>query len=336
MVANVDPNEILVTGGCGFIGSHLVPLLLETFPQTRIVNLDLCTYAGPPENLQSVADHPRYRFVKGDVADPEAVALSLGGRPRWVVHGAAESHVDRSIVDPGPFLRTNVLGTEVLLRGCREVGVEKVLVVSTDEVYGSVPPDAPGAEPGDPLCPSSPYAASKAGGDLLALAHHRTYRLPVLISRCVNNYGPRQFPEKFLPVALGEAVRGREIPLYGDGLHQRDWLHVADHCRGLLAALLHGEAGRVYHFAHGRPRTNREVAELLLEEMRMPPGRWRSVPDRLGHDRRYFLNDEATRKALNWAPQVTFQEGLAQTVAWYRGHQDWCTRVLKRAEGMKV
>jgi len=330
------PGKVLVTGGHGFIGSHLVDHLLDRWPRARLVNLDLCTYAGPPENLSHLRDHPRYRFVHGDVADPAAVAAALAGGADLVIHAAAESHVDRSIRDAGPFLRTNVLGTEVLLRAARGAGVSRFVQVSTDEVYGSIDEGAPAAREDDPLRPSSPYAASKAAADLLALAAHRTYGQPVLVTRCTNNYGPRQFPEKLLPVAILAALEGRPIPLYGDGLHQRDWIHVLDHCRGIARAAEAGEGGRIYHFAGGGPRPNREAASRVAELAGRGADLLVSVTDRPGHDRRYALDDRATRAVLGWRPEIPFEEGLAATFGWYSENRGWCGRVRERAERLGV
>lgn len=326
--------RILITGGCGFIGSHLVEHVLERWPGAEVVNLDLCTYAGPPENLAHLEGHPRYRLVRGDVADAAAVSRAFEGGVDVVVHAAAESHVDRSIADPGPFLRTNVLGTEVLLRAARGAGVSLFVQVSTDEVYGSIEDPTPPARPEDPLLPGSPYAASKASADLLALACHRTYGLPVVVTRCTNNYGPRQFPEKLLPVAILAALDGRAVPLYGDGLHQRDWLHVRDHAAGLARVVEAGVPGRTYHFSGAHPRPNRDVVLAVLAMAGRGPDGIAPVTDRLGHDRRYALDDTWTRRDLGWTPSIPFVAGLGDAFAWYAENRGWCERVLARARDL--
>lgn len=329
--------RLLVTGGCGFIGSNLVRHLLDEGDDVRIVNLDLLTYAGNPENLTDVEDDVRYRFVRGDVCDGSLVR-DLVADADAVLHLAAESHVDRSIEDAAPFIRTNVLGTQVLLDAAVETGLERFVHVSTDEVYGELPWRDPAEAPphGDdaplfteetPLAPRSPYSASKAAADHLALAAHATHGLDVVVTRSSNNYGPYQFPEKLIPLMITRALRGRELPVYGDGLHVRDWIHVRDHCRGLLAALERGRAGRVYNFGGRSERKNRDVVEAIVEAVGADPGLVTSVPDRPGHDRRYAMDVGRAEAELGWRPRTDFDEGLRATVRWYRENEAWWRRV---------
>ncbi len=324
---------VLVTGGCGFIGSHFIRLLHER-TEWRIVNLDRVTYAGDPERLSDLREGERYRFVRGDIADRELVgALFREERPRVVVNFAAESHVDRSILDATPFLHANVLGVQVLLETARHYHVERFLQVSTDEVYGDREGHGRASEESS-LRPGNPYAASKAAADLLCLAYHRTYGVPVLITRGSNTYGPWQFPEKLIPVLIRRALAGEPLPLYGDGLQRRDWLYVTDHSEAILQVLERGEVGAIYNIATGHERTNLDVALALRrllaeasEEEDIP--RIEHIPDRPGHDRRYAMETGMIR-ALGWSPRVTFEEGLAATVRWYRAHGDW---VARRASG---
>jgi len=325
---------LLVTGGCGFIGSHFVRMALGT-GAWRVVNLDKLTYAGNLENVTDVLKSPHHRFVRGDIADRQGVrALLAEERPWAVVNFAAESHVDRSILDPTPFLQTNVLGTQVLLEAAREARVERFVQVSTDEVYG----DAEGKDPfheSSPLTPSSPYAASKAAADLLCLAYARTYGVPVLIVRSSNNYGPYQFPEKLIPLLIRNALAGEVLPVYGDGLQRRDWLYVEDNCRAILRVLEAGRVGAIYNVGTGQERTNLEVVRTLCrilgEEAGLDPTeilrRVRHVADRPGHDRRYAMQTDRVRRELGWSPQVPFEEGLRRTVRWYLRHPDWVARV---------
>lgn len=317
----------LVTGGLGFIGSHFIRLILRERSGVEIVNLDAMTYAGNPENLRDVAGNARYRFVKGDICDPTAVREALARGADAIVNFAAETHVDRSIVDPGAFLRTDTLGTHVLLAAQRELGVARYLQVSTDEVYGEVA-NGESVE-ADPLRPRSPYAASKAAGDLLALAYHATYGAPVLITRGSNTYGPNQYPEKIVPLFVTNLIDDRPVPLYGDGRQIRDWIYVEDHARAILAVLERGELGTVYNVSGAEPHTNLELTQLLMERCgRSMQTHVEHVPDRPGHDRRYAL-DSTRLRALGWQPTMPFHEGLAQTIAWYRDNETWW-RPLKR------
>ena len=325
--------RVVITGGAGFIGSNLVRHLLARRPDAEVVNFDLLTYAGNLENLREVEDDPRYTFLRGDVCDPEAVRRALEGADA-VMHLAAESHVDRSILSAAPFVRTNVLGTETLLSAALELGIERFVHVSTDEVYGELPwqdPSEPGARvrftEETPLDPRSPYSATKAASDHLALAYHRTHGLDVVVTRCSNNYGPYQFPEKLVPLMVTNALEDRPLPVYGDGLNVRDWIHVDDHCAGLVAALDRGAAGEVYNFGGDAERTNLQVVHAILEALGKPRDLVRFVRDRPGHDRRYAVDSAKARRDLGWSPAVSFEEGLERTVAWYGDHEPWWGRV---------
>jgi dTDP-glucose 4,6-dehydratase len=311
----------LVTGGLGFIGSHFVRLALRERPQLQVVNLDAMTYAGNPLNLRDVEPNPRYRFVKGDVCDAAAVRRALGDGADAILNFAAETHVDRSIVDPEAFLRTDALGTHVLLQAAREFAIPRYLQVSTDEVYGDVPRGE--SLESDPLRPRSPYAASKAAGDLLALAYHATYNAPVLITRGSNTYGPYQYPEKIVPLFVTNLIDDRPVPLYGDGLQVRDWLYVDDHARAILHVLECGEIGNIYNVSGETPRTNLELTRALTRSCgRSMETHVEHVADRPGHDRRYAVNSGKLR-ALGWRPQVAFSDGIARTIDWYRANEAW-------------
>ena len=324
--------RLLVTGAAGFIGSHFVrELLRDRYPAyagAEVTVLDLLTYAGNPANLAPVAGSPRYRFVRGDVCDAALLADLLPGHDA-VVNFAAETHVDRSIDGGAAFVRTNVVGTQVLLDGCLRAGVPRVVQVSTDEVYGSI--DAPGAfVETDRLDPSSPYSASKAGGDLLARAYAVTHGLHVSTTRCTNNYGPYHFPEKVVPLFITNLLDGLPVPLYGDGLNVRDWLHVDDHCRGIATVLEHGLAGEAYNIGGGTELTNRELTDRLLAACGRDGSFVTYVEDRKGHDRRYSVDGSRTA-ALGYRPEVDLDEGLAETVRWYREHEDWWRPLKARA-----
>lgn len=325
------PRVVLVTGGAGFIGSNLVRMLLEE-PGVRVVNLDNLSYAGSGRNLDDLEGHPRYRFHEASILDLEAVrAVMAEERPAAVLHLAAESHVDRSILEAAPFLRVNVEGTRVMLDAAREAEVERFVYVSTDEVYGDLGPDDPRFTEETPLNPSSPYAVSKAAGDMLAKAYHRTFGLDVVITRCSNNYGPYQFPEKLIPLMVTNALDEQPLPVYGDGRNVRDWIWVGDHCRGILLALRRGEAGRAYNFGGSAERRNLDVVRAILAELGRPESLIRFVTDRPGHDRRYAIEDRRAQDELGFRPQVSFEEGLRATIAWYQGHEAWWRR-LKGAD----
>ena len=323
--------NVLITGGSGFIGSNLVRLVLAERPAWRVVNLDKLTYAGNAENLADLDRNPRYRFVRGDIANGELVAEVLRTEKiDAILHLAAESHVDRSILSPAVFIETNVRGTQVLLEAARELDVPRFLHVSTDEVYGSLGPTGLFTEE-TPLAPSSPYSASKAASDLLALAYAHTFGLHVVVTRCSNNYGPYQFPEKLIPLMIANALEDRPLPVYGDGLNVRDWIHVEDHARGLLAALERGRPGQVYNFGASSERPNIEIVQQVLRLLEKPETLIRYVKDRPGHDRRYAIDASKSTRELGWAPRCRFEEALAATVAWYREHRTWWERVRSGA-----
>jgi dTDP-glucose 4,6-dehydratase len=326
--------NILVTGGAGFIGSNLVRWLLANRPDVRVINLDALTYAGNLESLKDVERDPRYTFVHGDICDPGIVAEAMQGVD-LVLHLAAESHVDRSILADAPFVRTNVLGTQTLLAAALALEVKRFVHVSTDEVYGELPwrdpsdgdPTAPKFTEDTPIAPRSPYSASKAASDLLALAYHTTHGMDVVVTRCSNNYGPYQFPEKLVPLMITHALEDRVLPVYGDGLYVRDWIHVVDHCRGIVAAAEQGRAGRVYNFGGDAERTNLTVVKAILRALGKPEDRVEHVKDRKGHDRRYAIEFSRAETELGWRPSVTFEEGLADTVRWYLENETWWRRV---------
>ena len=322
--------RLLVTGGCGFIGSVFIRHVLRERPDWSVVNLDKLTYAGNLENLADLEGNPRLRFVKGDITDPTAVAACLKAHPvDVIVNIAAESHVDRSILDASVFIRTNVEGTLVLLAAAREARL-RFFQVSTDEVYGSLGATGLFTEE-TPLAPNSPYAASKASADLLVRAFHHTFGLHAVGTRCSNNYGPWQFPEKLIPLFITNAMADQPLPVYGDGLQVRDWIHVEDHAAGLLAALERGQPGEVYNLGGGNERTNLEITRTILGALGKPETLVRHVQDRLGHDRRYAIDASKSARELGWAPKVPFAEGIAGTVRWYRENRRWWERVKSGA-----
>ena len=316
--------RLLVTGGAGFIGSTFVRRVLRgaepTLAGVEVVVLDKLTYAGNEANLAPVCTDPRYRFIKGDITDGELVRDAMAGVDA-VVHFAAESHVDRSILGADPFVVTNVVGTQILLQSALDTGVSRFVHVSTDEVYGST--DTGSWVETHPLAPNSPYSASKASSDLLACAYARTHGLDVRITRCSNNYGPYQYPEKVIPLFVTNLLDGLRVPLYGDGLNVRDWLHVDDHCRGIALVLHRGRAGEIYHIGGGTELTNRELTARLLHALGADWSRVRPVEDRKAHDRRYSLNWSKINRELGYAPVMGFEDGLAVTVRWYAENRDW-------------
>jgi dTDP-glucose 4,6-dehydratase len=330
--------KYLVTGGAGFIGSNFVRLLCAERPDAEVVNLDALTYAGHLESLADLEGHPAHRFVRGDICDADVVRDVMAGVDT-VFHLAAESHVDRSIVEDAPFIRTNVLGTATLLSAALDAGVRRFVQVSTDEVYGELPwrdpadgrTDAPRFTEDTPLAPRSPYSASKAAGDHLALAYHTTHGLDVVVTRCSNNYGPYQYPEKLIPLMITRAIADEPLPVYGDGLYVRDWIHVHDHGRGLLAAAEHGRAGRVYNFGGNSERTNLSLVHEVLDILGKPRTLIEHVKDRPGHDRRYAIDASRAEAELGWSATVGMHEGLRETVAWYLDNQAWCNAVAPRA-----
>ncbi len=311
--------RLLVTGGAGFIGSNFVHYILESRPDCEVVNLDALTYAGSLENLDGVMDHARHRFVRGRIENGQLVGELMEGID-VVVNFAAESHVDRSIVEPQVFVMTNVLGTQVLLDAALKYDVKLFFQISTDEVYGALDLDSKErfAE-GSPLRPNSPYSASKTAADLMVRAYHATYGLPVVISRCSNNYGPRQHPEKFLPTVILNALHSRPVPIYGDGLYVRDWIHVLDHCRAIDVIMSGGAVGEVYNIGTDNEWANIDLARKVLGILGKPEDLLQSVTDRPGHDRRYALDGGKLKRELDWKPSIAFDDGLAETVRWYSG-----------------
>ena len=319
--------KILVTGGCGFIGSNFIRLLLKE-RDYEIINLDALTYAGNLENLHDIKDDPRYRFVRGRIED-EKLALTLVDGVDAVVNFAAESHVDRSIHSAMPFLTTNCLGTQNLLDCFRRAGSGQIFLhVSTDEVYGSLGKDDPPFRETDKLRPNSPYSASKASSDLLCRAAWKTFKVPVIITRCSNNYGPFQFPEKLIPLMIINALSGRRLPVYGDGKNIRDWIYVEDHCRGVLCALEKGAPGSIYNFGGECELTNLEVIESILEILKKDRELIEFVKDRPGHDRRYAMDITLARRGLSWEPETGFEEGISRTVSWYIENENWWQRII--------
>ncbi len=316
--------NVLVTGGLGFIGSNLIRLIRAERPTWRVVNLDLVTYAANPENLAGIGHGPRYRFVRGDVADRRRVAdLFREERFDAVIHCAAETHVDRSISDGGRFLRTNVEGTLVLLEAALEASNVRHLQMSTDEVYGTLGPEDPPFTETTPLAPRSPYSASKAAADQMALAFHHTHGLDVVVTRCSNNYGPYQNPEKLIPLMVTSALRSLPLPVYGDGRQRRDWIHVEDHCRGVLCALEAGRSGEVYNLGGAAERTNLDVVREIVSLVGADESLITFVADRPGHDRRYSVSFHKAERELGWSPRRSFEEGLRETVSWYRDNRGW-------------
>ncbi|HEX5483688.1 MAG TPA: dTDP-glucose 4,6-dehydratase [Terriglobia bacterium] len=317
--------RVLVTGGAGFIGSNFIRAFLCEHPDSSVVNLDKLTYAGNLDNLNDLKHATNYQFIQGDVADAEVVNGILNSQTDAVVHFAAETHVDRSITGAGEFVRTNVLGTATLLDTARRRHVGRFLHVSTDEVYGSMAPYEVASEQ-SPLEPNSPYAASKAASDLLARSYWQTYRFPTIITRCSNNYGPYQFPEKLIPLMISNALEGKRLPVYGDGLNERDWIYVTDHCRALDCVLTSGRPGEVYNIASGRSYSNLEIVTRLLRLLNKPFDLVEFVSDRPGHDRRYALDANKLARELDWQPQVGLDNGLRETVNWYCSRGEWVAK----------
>jgi len=320
--------NILVTGGAGFIGSNFIRYLMQHWSEYRVVNYDLLTYAGNLENLDGVDLSPRYFFEKGDICDKENVGNIFHQYSiDTVVHFAAESHVDRSILGPSLFVQTNVLGTSILLEAAREYGIERFVHVSTDEVYGSLGSSGKFSEAA-PLHPNSPYSASKASSDLLALSYFHTFQTPVIVTRCSNNYGPYQFPEKLIPLMIANALHDKPLPVYGDGLNVRDWLFVEDHCSALDAVLHKGKSGEVYNIGGNNEKKNIEIVKLILLELEKPETLITFVEDRLGHDRRYAIDADKLKRELGWEPKHSFEKGMHETIQWYLDHKEWWQRIL--------
>ena len=322
---------IIVTGGAGFIGSNFIFYQLASHPEDRVVCLDKLTYAGNLSTLASVMDQPNFRFVRADICDREAVdRLFAEEKPDVVVNFAAESHVDRSIEDPGVFLRTNVLGTQVLMDACRKHGIGRYHQVSTDEVYGDLPLDRPDLffTEETPLHASSPYSASKAGADLLALAYHRTFGLPVTISRCSNNYGPYHFPEKLIPLMIANCLNDRPLPVYGKGENVRDWLYVEDHCKAIDLIVRRGRAGEVYNVGGHNEMRNIDIVKLICRELGKPESLITYVADRKGHDMRYAIDPTKIHNELGWLPETKFADGIQKTIRWYLDHRSWWEEII--------
>ena len=315
--------NILVTGGMGFIGSNFVSYMLNKYTDYNIVNLDLLTYAANVENLKGLEADSRHTFIKGDICDKQLVnSIIKEHQIRIIVNFAAESHVDRSISDPGVFVKTNVLGTQVLLDAANENNIDKFVQISTDEVYGSLGEAGLFTEE-TPLAPNSPYSASKAGADLLVRAYYETFNLPINITRCSNNYGPYQFPEKLIPLMVTNALEGEVLPIYGDGKNIRDWLHVADHCSAIDLVIHQGKVGEVYNIGGNNEKTNNEIVQLIVEKLGVSTDLITYVPDRLGHDRRYAIDSGKISKQLGWKPKYNFDSGILETIEWYISNRQW-------------
>lgn len=317
----------LITGGAGFIGSNFIRKIVNERPNDTIINMDLLTYAGNLDNLENVKKKSNYHFVKGDIANREHVTSIFEDGIDVVINFAAESHVDRSITDPDIFVKTNIQGTQVLLDAAKKYGVRKFVQVSTDEVYGSLGPTGLFHET-TPLAPNSPYSASKAGADFLVRSYHETYGLPVNITRCSNNYGPYQFPEKLIPLLINNALKDKPLPIYGDGLNVRDWLHVEDHCQGIDLVEQRGKVGEVYNIGGNNERTNLEIVKTVLRHVNKPESLIHFVEDRLGHDRRYAIDATKIREELGWQPKYSFNDGIKQTIDWYISNTDWLERIF--------
>lgn len=322
--------KLLVTGGAGFIGSNFILYMMQQHPDYQIINMDALTYAGNLENLKMVEGKANYSFVQADIADKQAVDAIFQQGIDVVVNFAAESHVDRSILEPEIFVNTNVLGTQVLLDASKKYGVTKFVQISTDEVYGTLGETGLFSET-TPLAPNSPYSASKAGGDLLVRAYHETFGLPVNITRCSNNYGPYQFPEKLIPLIISRALNDESLPIYGDGLNIRDWLYVEDHCSAIDLVIHQGKLGEVYNIGGNNERTNLHIVKTILEELGKPDSLITYVADRPGHDRRYGIDPAKITNELGWQPKHNFETGIKETIQWYLNHKDWWTRIQSGA-----
>lgn len=318
--------KLLVTGGAGFIGSNFVLYMLDRHPDYDIINVDALTYAGNLENLKSAENNAKHTFVKADIQDVDVIGQLFEQGVDVVVNFAAESHVDRSILDPGVFVKTNVLGTQVLLDAAKKYGVRKFVQVSTDEVYGTLGATGLFTEE-TPLEPNSPYSASKAGGDLLVRAYHETFGLPINITRCSNNYGPYQFPEKLIPLMISRALNDQQLPIYGDGLNIRDWLYVEDHCSAIDLVIHQGVNGEVYNIGGNNERTNIQIVKTILAELGKPESLMTFVQDRPGHDRRYGIDPTKLTNELGWSPKHNFESGIKETIQWYLNNREWWTRI---------
>jgi dTDP-glucose 4,6-dehydratase len=319
--------KILVTGGAGFIGSNFVKYMLTKYPSYSIVNLDALTYAGNLENLTDIEGKENYEFMKGDITDQALISSLFEKGINAVINFAAESHVDRSIKEPDVFVKTNIQGTQILLDSANKYGVDKFVQVSTDEVYGTLGATGLFSE-GTPLAPNSPYSASKAGADMLVRAYHETFKLPVNITRCSNNYGSYQFPEKLIPLMIINALNDKPLPIYGDGLNIRDWLHVEDHCQAIDLVLHQGKNGEIYNVGGNNERTNIDIVKTILNQLNKPDSLIKFVDDRLGHDRRYAIDATKIMEELGWQPKYMFDDGIKQTVDWYLQNENWWQRII--------
>lgn len=317
--------KILITGGAGFIGSNFVRYMLDKYENYEIVNLDALTYCGNLENLSGIEDNPNYTFIKGDITDKELI-FEITANIDYIINFAAESHVDRSIEDPEIFIKSNILGTQVLLDAAKEYDINKYLQISTDEVYGSLGKTGYFGE-NTSLAPNSPYSASKAGADLMVRAYNKTFDLPVNITRCSNNYGPYQFPEKLIPLMISNALEDKSLPVYGDGLNVRDWLHVYDHCTAIDLVLHKGKIGEVYNIGGNNEKKNIEIVKLILENLGKSESLIEYVKDRPGHDRRYAIDSTKIQEKLGWKPKYTFETGIAETIKWYLENKEWWKRI---------
>lgn len=324
---------LLVTGGAGFIGSCFIRHIINKYKDYKVINLDALTYAGNIENLDDIKDNPNYTFVRGNICDKKLVR-ELINESDCVVNFAAESHVDRSISSPEIFIETNIHGTLNLLQASKELGIERFLQVSTDEVYGSLGKDGYFYET-TPIAPNSPYSASKASADLLVRAYRETYNMPVLNTRCSNNYGPYQYPEKLIPLFISKLKKGEKVPVYGDGLNVRDWLYVYDHCQAIDTVLHQGKVGEIYNIGGHNEKTNLEITRLILNAMGKDDSSIEYVPDRLGHDKRYAISNDKITSELGWKPSVTFEEGIKLTIDWYLNNTNWIENIEKRQKEMK-
>lgn len=323
--------KIIVTGGAGFIGGNFIHHMVNKYPEYDIVNLDLLTYAGNLETLKPVEGKPNYKFVKGDIADRKFVFdLFEKEKPDMVVNFAAESHVDRSVVDPESFVRTNVMGTTTLLDACKEYGIKRYHQVSTDEVYGDLPLDRPDLffTEETPLHTSSPYSSSKASADLFVMAYHRTFGLPVTISRCSNNYGPYHFPEKLIPLMIANALADKPLPVYGEGLNVRDWLYVEDHCKAIDLIIHKGRVGEVYNVGGHNEKQNIEIVKIICKELGKPESLITHVGDRKGHDMRYAIDPTKIHNELGWLPETKFEDGIKKTIQWYLDNREWWETII--------
>lgn len=317
--------RILITGGAGFIGSNFVRYMLDKYNDYKIINLDLLTYCGNLENLNGIENNPNYSFVKGDITDKKLV-FDIVKKVDYIVNFAAESHVDRSIEDPEIFIKTNIFGTQNLLNAAKKFKIDKFIQISTDEVYGSLGKEGYFIED-TPLAPNSPYSASKAGADLMVRAYHKTYDLPVNITRCSNNYGPYQFPEKLIPLMISNALEDKKLPVYGDGLNVRDWLHVYDHCTAIDLVLHKGVNGEIYNIGGNNEKKNIEIVKLIIKYLKKDESLIKYVKDRLGHDRRYAIDSGKIQSELGWKPKYSFEEGIKKTIKWYLNNLKWLEMV---------